>query len=111
MQMQRPFQLVPALAALAMSLLALPAHSEELSDDEFCATLGRWAEIIMRSHQAGVPMVEMMETVSSSDLLRGMVVKAYGRHRYSDPEIRQRSIDDFRDEAVHACYTELLVPN
>jgi hypothetical protein len=94
-------KLATILATLA---LTGATHAEPLTDAS-CATYTEMAEMVMRAHQAGVPMAEVMDT--DSQLLRDMALVAYASQRMISPINRQRQIDAFRDAVALDCYTAM----
>ncbi len=92
------------LIILATIALTSPALSEPLTD-AWCVAHIEMAEMVMRAHQAGVPMAEVMDT--DSQLLRDMALVAYASPRMISPINRQRQIDAFRDAVALDCYTAM----
>jgi hypothetical protein len=91
-------------AILATIAFTGATHAEPLTDAS-CEVYTEMAEMVMRAHQAGVPMADVMAT--DSQLLRAMAVVAYARHRMISPINRQRQIDAFRDAVALDCYTAM----
>ena len=89
---------------LATIALTSPALSEPLTDAS-CEVYTEMAEMVMRAHQAGVPMSDVMAT--DSQLLREMALVAYASQRMISPINRQRQIDAFRDAVALDCYTAM----
>jgi len=89
---------------LATAALTAPAHAEPLTD-ESCAVYTQMAEMVMRAHQAGVPMADVMAT--EMPLLREMALVAYASQRMITQASKQRQIDAFRDVVALDCYTAL----
>ena len=91
-------------AIIATIAITTTAQAEPLTDAS-CATYTEMAEMVMRAHQAGVPMAEVMDT--DSQLLRDMALVAYASHRMISPINQQRQIDAFRDAVALDCYTAM----
>jgi hypothetical protein len=87
---------------IAAMMLVMPMVSMAAEKDDPCKVYGGLAEAIMRGHQVGVPMVEMM-AISTDESIKQMVILAYESPRYQTPEIQRRTIGDFRDSAYLAC--------
>ena len=81
--------------------------NEELSSR--CKSMSELAKIIMQKRQDGVSMSEIVEKVVNTtpqplkEVLRLTVISAYDKPRYNTPEIQQKIILDFENEAYLTC--------
>ena len=91
-------------AILATIALTGPASAEPLTD-AWCVAHTEMAAMVMRAHQEGVPMADVMAT--ENKLLREMALVAYSSQRMISPINRQRQIDAFRDAVALDCYTAM----
>lgn len=71
--------------------------------DDTCEKIEGLAESIMKARQVGVPMSATMKTVGTSELVRGWVIDAYEKPRFSTEPMIQRAIEDFRNEKSLVC--------
>ena len=91
-------------AILATIAITTTAQAEPLTEAS-CAVYTEMAEMVMRAHQAGVPMADVMAT--ENKLLREMALVAYSSQRMISPINQQRQIDAFRDAVALDCYTAM----
>lgn len=81
--------------------------NEELSSR--CKSMSELAKIIMQKRQDGVSMSEIVEKVVNTtpqplqEVLRLTVISAYDKPRFNTPEIQQKTILDFENEAYLTC--------
>lgn len=81
--------------------------NEELSSR--CKSMSELASIIMQKRQEGVPMSEIVEKVVNTtpqplqEVLRLTAISAYDKPRFNTPEIQQKTILDFENEAYLTC--------
>lgn len=89
------------IVLFAMPFLAM-AEDEEKST---CQQFEKMAELIMKSRQAGISMSEVMgvSKISEIELARKMVIAAYESPRYQTEEMKQRAIEEFKNEAYLQC--------
>jgi hypothetical protein len=87
------------IAGLALS--APLAHADEPVS---CADVGKLAQTVMDSRQAGVTMSDMMDVVDGIKALQNLVRMAYDKPRMSTEEMMTRSAQDFRNEVEAVCY-------
>lgn len=76
-----------------------------------CDDLGTIAESVMTVRQAGMPiatvlthMEEFMLDDGSGDLIRSIILQAYGSFGFSGEAAQQRAIVEFTNEITVACY-------
>ena len=86
----------------------LIAIASVASANEFCESVGKFAEITMRGRQSGVPMSQVMKyaTERDNEMLQAMIMEAYNQPRYSSKEYQDRAVADFRNVWELACYKE-----
>lgn len=89
------------IAALALS--APLAHADEPAS---CADFGEMAQALMDARQAGVAMSDAMNAFASHKALQNIVRMAYDKPRMSTEAMRERSVQDFRNEVEAECYRE-----
>ncbi|QVL49072.1 MAG: hypothetical protein KFB96_00580 [Thiocapsa sp.] len=68
-----------------------------------CQNIANLAETIMRGRQVGLPMAKLIELSEGNAIAESFVISAYDLPRYLSESMRQRSTDDFRDQAYLAC--------
>ena len=76
--------------------------------DPVCDDMSEHAEVVMRAHQSGVSMKEVMAVIDKnlesgtvmSDIYKSLVIDAYSQPRYHTDASKAREIADFRD-GVH----------
>lgn len=89
-----------------------PSKKTAMSNEELssrCKSMSELARIIMQKRQDGVPMSEIVEKVVNTtpqplqEVLRLTVISAYDKPRFNTPEIQQKTILDFENEAYLTC--------
>lgn len=89
-----------------------PSKKTVMSNEELssrCKSMSELARIIMQKRQDGVPMSEIVEKVVNTtpqplqEVLRLTVISAYDKPRFNTPEIQQKTILDFENEAYLTC--------
>jgi hypothetical protein len=91
---------------LALALITTTSTATAID----CAQVGNLAQAFMQSHQDGVPMASIMETIAgvadptAKQALKDMIIDAYSKPRYNTEQMKRREIADFRDEYAAGCY-------
>jgi hypothetical protein len=90
------------------AVIALSSVSAAQANDP-CHAFGYLAGSVMEARQSGVDMSDMMAIIAAEggpavDVARLMVIEAYGKPRYRGAEMIQREIEDFKNDAMLACY-------
>ena len=89
-----------------------PSKKAAISNEELssrCKSMSELARIIMQKRQDGVSMSEIVEKVVNTthqplqEVLRLTVISAYDKPRFNTPEIQQKTILDFENEAYLTC--------
>lgn len=88
--------------------LAVENHdeAEAATNDQKCEFLGKFAEIFMTSRQIGMPLSTALESIPDSPLsevMRTMILEAWGHPVYSTESISQSTISEFRDKWHLSC--------
>ena len=103
-----------AVAALALAVFsgnALAITSQDKA--ETCALMAKLANDLMTTHQAGVPLAQVLEmgnNLSSEEtrtVFQQLALKAYSHPRYSTAQMQQKEIAEFRDEWHVTCLKTL----
>lgn len=97
------------LLATVLTLSATTSQASSSPDFELCEAYSSLAETIMTSRQNGTDMSALIKIVlnQSEDTSQAallLVKAAYKEHRYSTESIKQRTIQDFKNQAFLACY-------
>lgn len=94
-----------AMALVVLFVASFGAHAEDV---DVCPSVGDAAEAVMEARQSGVDMSKMMAVAradkSIEAMLVAMVIAAYDQPRMSVPKNQTRSIEDFKNTALLACY-------
>lgn len=103
-----------AMIATAL-ILATPTFAGTFTETEQqkCETIAESAETIMKARQNGIGMDRLMQAVKDStekgsrSLYQKMVGEAYQQPDWSQSQLRQKSIQDFKDKWYRKCYLAL----
>jgi len=100
--------LKPIISSIFL-LFAQPLYAEttETSPIEQCMLAGELATAIMRAHQSGTPIADLIEIADGDDIIIALILIAYGQPRYGSQEYQQRAVEDFTSEVVVACMSGL----
>lgn len=79
--------------------------------DPVCDDMSEHAEVVMRAHQSGVSMKEVMAVIDKnlggesvvSDIYKSLVIDAYSQPRYHTDASKARKVADFRDQVHVFC--------
>ncbi|MCB5411776.1 hypothetical protein [Pseudogemmobacter faecipullorum] len=97
-----------AAFALVAALALPPAASANSKGD--CDTISLVAELVMKSHQVGVPMTDIMGNLGEH--FSEIIIAAYDTPRFQTQAQKDRSVAEFRDKMTVACYKgEISVPD
>lgn len=99
-------------ALLAAILLSAPAQAQEVTADMLCPLMGDLAESVMENRQVGVALSRQMgilagfsdQPVELQDVIRDMILGAYGVPRYTTDAYQRRAVQDYRSDNEAACY-------
>ena len=89
------------IIAAIVAIAPLTAQAES-----YCAQLGQLAYNVMSHRQAGTTMSELMGMVEGDKLAIALVRDAYNEPRFSTPEFKQKSMQDFRNDVEALCYAQ-----
>lgn len=96
------------LILIAVLLTATSARADDkASRNEYCASAGRMAELVMDARQKERPMSVMMQLKVDpkiSELYESMVMNAYNQQAFLTDENKQRAIKEFRNAAELECF-------
>ena len=97
------------LATVLTLSIPFTAQASSTPDFELCEAYSSLAETIMTSRQNGTDMSALIKIVlnqsEGTDQAALLLVKAaYKEHRYSTESIKQRTIQDFKNQVFLACY-------
>lgn len=74
---------------------------------EKCTNISKLAETVMKKRQEGVAMSDLMKVANDgaepNQFLVGMITAAYEESRYNGEEMKQRKVEDFRDQFYLGC--------
>ena len=94
----KAFILIAALALPAPALAATDQHREN------CKALAAFAHTIMNTRQQGVALTRVLEAVvapvedaEAREIIRTVVMRAYGEPRYTTEQVQESAAADFRD--------------
>ena len=93
---------------LALALIS----SSAMADSEFCGALAKAAENLMKGHQNGAAMSDMLAVNANKspvlkDLLDSLVMEAYSEPRYGSEKMKLRIIGEFRDKIHVECLRQI----
>ena len=96
------------VAALVLAAGTVGAAESDESTARICAGAAAFAESQMKARHNGVSMQRLMEAADrqgpdGAKARRVMIIDAYESPRYTNPEVVQRSIEDFRDKWYLRC--------
>jgi len=104
--MRRGMAVVAALV-LGAGLLVTPVAMADEADQEkienYCASVGGLAEIIMKHRQLGTAQSEI-RAIADDAFAKALIQMAYKLPRYMTERLRKTAIEDYRNEAETACY-------
>jgi len=93
---------------LTIALVATPVVAEEeITKASICDVYGQVAEAIMTARQGGVSMSKAMGIAADDELVKSLVIEAYGQPAYSTKSIKDKTIRDFANDFLVACYKEI----
>jgi hypothetical protein len=94
-----------ALILAALLATAATAQAEQLKNTS-CEVIEVYARTVMDVRQNGVSLKDAMATSDENDTLGPKIIMAaYSKPRYATASIKQRTIDDFADNAYLECLT------
>jgi hypothetical protein len=86
---------------------SIPAVSVDDDCHDLCVVMANAGEVIMKGHQKGYPMKEMMATYSGAgDTIDQLIMVAYDSPRYSTEESQQKAIGEYRDKVYLECVSD-----
>lgn len=94
-----------AIALIGLFAVSFGANAESV---DVCPSVGKAAEAVMEARQQGVDMSKMMAVAradkSIEKMLVAMVIAAYDQPRMSVAKNQKRSVEEFKNTALLACY-------
>lgn len=100
------------LLAVTPTLVPTPAMAQNQVDiSKLCPKIGELSTLVMRAKQSGVPLTKSMSLAESitmpalKELVRKILLDAYGRPNYSSDLYRQNQVTEFANEWTLACYS------
>ena len=94
-------KIVKALGIIFVTAMMSPAFV--YAEKNNCALFAQAAEVAMQSHQAGIPLSQVMEGTDGNKALRELIIMAYERPRYSSKKFQQEEVSRFRDQIHVEC--------
>ena len=79
-------------------LFSIPAIAEDK-----CETIGLLAEAVMKGRQVGVPASKVFEIFNQNEMVKIMIIEAYGEPKYSTERFVQVSISEFKNKWYLEC--------
>ena len=93
-----------------MFMLSLLSHADEHRSEspmEVCSRIEKLAETVMRKRQDGVSMSTLMKIAGDHKSIQNMVIKAYEETRWGTELNKNKSVENFRNNAFLDCFKEL----
>lgn len=72
-----------------------------------CGVISEFAEVTMESRQSGTPMSKLMEAANGEKSMESIIIRAYEKPRFRTNEMKQQTIENYRDAIYLACIKEL----